>query len=338
MTERLEEILHYYREKSDNIQNERTEWLQQLNYIKQSIQNVHLKERELMDKKVTIAEQQKALSESHIMMFDEKLHELILMKDNEELKKAEEKDRMKIKELMSLTDDFKAKPEANSVTVTDSRPKNNKKESLGIERNTKSHKESRQTYASKYKQSMQVCKNKQSGKIKTIFLPHEDVNKVRMQIDSLRQYKEQQKKLYQQCLSAYDKDKNIKNQELQLRKQDFAVKYAQLQEIVKKRNEKKESICRDYFQERHRIKNTENPSVEAFAQKLLENKAVLEKKLETEQLRLEREVAYQVEVIDKNTKDYINKYRNQVKKKGKSRLFPDNLNIFNLLQRTKLTS
>jgi hypothetical protein len=50
MTERLEEILNYYREKSDKIEQERSEWLHQLNYIKQSIQNVHLKERELLDK------------------------------------------------------------------------------------------------------------------------------------------------------------------------------------------------------------------------------------------------------------------------------------------------
>jgi hypothetical protein len=50
MTERLEEILDYYREKSDKIEAERTEWLQQLNYMKQSVQNVHLKEREVLEK------------------------------------------------------------------------------------------------------------------------------------------------------------------------------------------------------------------------------------------------------------------------------------------------
>lgn len=36
MAERLEEILGYYREKSDKIEAERIEWLQQLNYMKQS--------------------------------------------------------------------------------------------------------------------------------------------------------------------------------------------------------------------------------------------------------------------------------------------------------------
>ena len=50
MTERLEQILNYYREKSDKIEAERIEWLQQLNYIKQSVQNVHLKEREVLEK------------------------------------------------------------------------------------------------------------------------------------------------------------------------------------------------------------------------------------------------------------------------------------------------
>ena len=91
MSDRLIELLNYYREKSDKIETERTEWLQQLNFIKQSIQNVHLREREVLDKKVHIAEQQKALSESHIVLLDEKLNELKIVKDNEELKKINEK-------------------------------------------------------------------------------------------------------------------------------------------------------------------------------------------------------------------------------------------------------
>jgi len=91
MTERLEEILEYYREKSDKIEAERTEWLQQLNFMKQSILNTHLKEREVVDKKIQIAELQKALADSHIMLFDEKLQENSLMRENEQLKRAEDR-------------------------------------------------------------------------------------------------------------------------------------------------------------------------------------------------------------------------------------------------------
>ena len=265
--------------------------------------------------KIQIAEQQKALSESHIMFFDEKLHELALVKDNEDLRKADEKDCIKIKELMALTKENNTAFNPHNVKVTDSRPRDLKKESLAIERNTKSKKESRQTFASKYKQSMQVCKNKQSGKIKTIFLPHEDVNRLRTQLERLREYKDDQRRLYTQCLAAYAKDQDIKKEEINLRKQDFESKYAQLQEIVARRNLQKEAICREYFQERHRIKEMANPTVDAFAERLLTTKEILEKKLDDEKLKLEREISYQVETLDKNAKDYTNKFRNEAKRK-----------------------
>lgn len=315
MTERLEDVLHYYRDKSDKIEQERTEWLQQLNYMKQSVQNVHLKEKEVLQKKIQIAEMQRGLSESHIMMFDEKLHELMLIKDNEELRKADEKDRIKIKELMALAEEYRTDNDPHKVKVSDSRPVNTKKESLAIERNNKSKKDSKQTYASKYKQSMKMCKNKQSGRIKTIFLPHEDVNRLRGQIERLKEYKEDQKKLYNQCLAAYEKDKKIKAEEIKLRKKDFEQKYAQLKAVVEHRNKQKEEICRQYFQERHRVKEQTMPSIDALRERLETTKKILETKLEEEKNRLEREIAYKVENLQKHAEDYTNKFRNEVKKK-----------------------
>ena len=272
MTERLEEVLDYYRQKSDKIEQERVEWLQQLHYMKQSIDNVHLKERELLQKKIMIAEQQKALSDTHIIMFDEKLHELQLLKDNEELKKADEKDCIKIKELISLADESDTDVNPHRVKVTDARPKNNKKESLAIQPSSKSKQESKQTYVSKYKQSMNICKSSKTGKIKMIFLPHESVNKLQTQIQRLKLFKEQQKLLYIQTLAAYEKDKEIKQEEIRLRKIDFENKYKQLNEIIKRRNIQKEEICKDYFRARHKIKESDTPAVDALGEKLLTTK------------------------------------------------------------------
>lgn len=210
MTERLEQILDYYREKSDKIENERTEWMQQLHYIQQSVQNVHLKEREVLQKKIAIAEQQRALSESHILTIEEKLQELMIIKDNEELQRTREKDLIKIRELMSLAEDFKKDYKPRDVKVIDSRPKDTPKESLALQKTSKSRKNTSQTYVSKYKQSTKILKSNKSGKIKTIFLPHEDVNKLRGQIERLKQYKQDQRDMYTQCLNAYEKDKAIK--------------------------------------------------------------------------------------------------------------------------------
>lgn len=248
-------------------------------------------------------------------MFDEKLHELMLVKDNEQLRRSDEKDKMKIRELMTLANEFKTSKDPHKVKVTDSRPQNSKKESLAIQRNTKTQKDTKQTYASKYNQSMKVTKTNQGGKIKTIFLPHEDVNRLRGEIERLREYKADQKRLYDQCLAAYNKDKDIKKEEIQLRKKDFIAKYQQLKDIVDKRNIKKEEICRQYFQERHLIKEKTNPSVDNFSERLATTKQILEVKLEEEKNRLEREISYKVESLKKNAEDYTNKFRNEVKRK-----------------------
>ena len=154
---------------------------------------------------------------------------------------------------MALANENKTDNNPHKVKVTDARPKNTKKESLAIQRSSKSKLESKQTYVSKYKQSMKVCKNKQSGKVKMIFLPHESVNRLQTQIEKLKIFRENQKKLYGQALAAYEKDKQIKNEEFKLRKQDFDMKYDQLQQIVDRRNQQKEAICKDYFKVRHKV-------------------------------------------------------------------------------------
>ena len=148
--------------------------------------------------KILIAEQQRALSETHIRMIEEKLQEAMLIKDNEDLQRAREKDLIKIKELMTLVDEFEKGYNPRNVKVIDSRPKDEQRESLAIPKNQKSKNNSNETYVSKYKQSVKVCKNKQSGKIKTIFLPHEDVNKLRGQIERLKKFKEDQQEHYKE--------------------------------------------------------------------------------------------------------------------------------------------
>mmetsp|Transcript_32697 Transcript_32697/g.28959 ORF Transcript_32697/g.28959 Transcript_32697/m.28959 type:complete len:364 (+) Transcript_32697:239-1330(+) len=247
-------------------------------------------------------------------MIEEKLQEIMLVKDNEDLKRAKEKDLIKITELMTLANEFNKGYNPRNVKVVDSRPQEGKKESLALEKNQKNKKSSKQTYVSKYKQSVKVCKNKQSGKIKTIFLPHEDVNRLRGQIERLRKFKDDQKFLYTECLNAYEKDKDIKKEEMNLRKNDFENKNIQLKSILTSRNDKKDEICSDYFAERHRVKENVFPAVIALSERLKTTKEILDQKYEDE-LRKDEEIKYKIQTLHKNAEDYTNKFRNEVKKK-----------------------
>lgn len=89
MSESLENILGYYRDKIKNINGEKREWLEQLDQVKQHVSSVQEREIKAEGKKAQIAECQKALSETHIQLFDEKRLLLQQQRDNEVLKKID---------------------------------------------------------------------------------------------------------------------------------------------------------------------------------------------------------------------------------------------------------
>ena len=68
----LLELLSYYRHKVDNQERERVEWLAEIEQMRFNIDEVHAKEAAILQQKMEIAELQKALSDSHLAIYDEK--------------------------------------------------------------------------------------------------------------------------------------------------------------------------------------------------------------------------------------------------------------------------
>ena len=85
--------------------------------------------------------------------------------------------------------------------------------------------------------------------------------------------------------------------------------------MIEARNKKKEEICKNYFSERHRVKEQVYPAIEVLSERLNTSKKILENKYEEEKNRKEREISYKVENLQKNAEDYTNKFRNEVKRK-----------------------
>ncbi len=100
--EGLTSVLSYYRQRVDEIQKERESWFERLETLRISQEDYHKQEWELRKRNEEIAELQKALSDSHVALFEEREANLRLRRDLEELQGRSVEDRRKIMELLAL--------------------------------------------------------------------------------------------------------------------------------------------------------------------------------------------------------------------------------------------
>ena len=57
--------------------------------------------------------------------------------------------------------------------------------------------------------------------VKTIVLPHEDINRLSSEAQELMQVMQAQKALFEDTVSGYQKDRSVRTQEFDLKSQDF---------------------------------------------------------------------------------------------------------------------
>ena len=96
--------------------------------MRANVEDMHLKESEIFNRKQEIAEIQKALSDSHLAIYDEKQTVNGLRLEYEDLLKTEKADLRRIRELQALNSDVAQKSAASaSANFKDCRPEASKK-------------------------------------------------------------------------------------------------------------------------------------------------------------------------------------------------------------------
>ena len=81
-TQAMDQQLNFYRYKMSQHEQERFEWQEQAEMSRHNIERVHEMENSTQVIKQQIAELQKALSDSHLAIYDEKSHLMQLMREN----------------------------------------------------------------------------------------------------------------------------------------------------------------------------------------------------------------------------------------------------------------
>lgn len=59
------------------------------------------------------------------------------------------------------------------------------------------------------------------GIIKTIIMPNEEINRLGVEVEELRQHLLLEKQIYEESIAAFEKDRNIRNKEFDLKEADF---------------------------------------------------------------------------------------------------------------------
>ena len=94
----LNSLLAYYRSRIESFEDERREWLQKMEEIREKQDLKHKTEWELKKRREEISELQRTLSEAKLIIFDERQKSLKLTRDNDLMKIREVEDRRKIGE------------------------------------------------------------------------------------------------------------------------------------------------------------------------------------------------------------------------------------------------
>ncbi|QDZ18649.1 hypothetical protein HOP50_02g11520 [Chloropicon primus] len=116
------ELIKHYRKRVGTFEDERNELLRRIDDCKLQHREKHKIEHELARREGEVRELQKALSDAHNCLFEERERLLELQKENDELKLREVEDRGKINNLLSLT-----QPVDDEITYS----RNTKPETVG---------------------------------------------------------------------------------------------------------------------------------------------------------------------------------------------------------------
>ena len=94
---------------------------------------------------------------------------------------------------------------------------------------------------------------KAGGVVKTIVLPHEDINRLGTEAQELMQVMQSQKALFEDTVAGYQKDRSVRTQEFDLKAQDFETTIAELEKRLADRKAVNHAISTDYFNYRHAV-------------------------------------------------------------------------------------
>jgi len=319
-----DELLAYYRSQIDSFESERAQFLANLKQVEVSRKDFFSLRWELQKRNDEIAELQKALSDAHVYLYDEREQVLKLQAENDEMKVQEIEDRKRIQHLLALTNPthqevtyFKdvvpdtlarrfphktVQPVDKPIKFThDLQGRPIRPHTAAVAR--KSSKSSAYaSYDQHYAENPPI--------LRTVYLPSESADSLRMIIDSLRNQLQEQARLHSDRVSALLEDRRIREEESRLRDAHQKDKLEALLRELQEQSALHRDTTRDYLQLRRKAKDNERQWTEELDRL----------RQQTNQAQAEAEAAKQLQVdqsgairaqAQADAEDYAQRFRKQ---------------------------
>jgi hypothetical protein len=113
-----------------------------------------------------------------------------------------------------------------------------------------------------------------TGIIKTVILPNEEINRLAVEAEELKQYLAAQRQVFEESISAFEKDRLIREQEFSLKEREFSDTLGSLRGRLEQRERVNYGIAKDFFDYKHVVGKTRQRLQDEYDLAQAENEAL----------------------------------------------------------------
>jgi len=302
------ELLNYYRERLAASEDELQQCRARVEACETSQAAQHKARWELHKRMEEITDLQKALSDSHVYLWEERERCQRLQAENDELKIQEVEDRRKIQHLLSLVE-----PVMQDVTyIRDSAP-----ETMTIHAHARAT-----TTSAPASRSVRAGASAPAGGapggggdrprvLRTVYLPNEKVDSLLLTIESLRAQMQQSETLARERVAALLEDRRLRMEEERARRSVEAEKLQESELTVERLQALLHKYTKDYLALKHDALQTQRVEKETIEALRVDNRQIKEQ-MASERTSAEVEVHAVSTSAKQSSEQYVSLFRQQV--------------------------
>lgn len=304
------ELLKYYRERLAASEDELQQMRSRVEACETSQAAQHKARWELHKRMEEITDLQKALSDSHVYLWEERERCQRLQAENDELKIQEVEDRRKIQHLLSLVE-----PVMQDVTyIRDGAP-----ETMTLHAHARAT-----TTSAPASRSVRAAAPAPAGSaggaggtgerprvLRTVYLPNEKVDSLLLTIESLRAQMQQSEQLARERVAALLEDRRLRMEEERARRSVEAEKLQESELTVERLQALLHKYTKDYLALKHDALQTQRVERETIEALRVDNRQIKEQ-MAAERASAEVEVHAVSTSAKQSSEQYVNLFRQQV--------------------------
>jgi coiled-coil domain-containing protein 77 len=237
------ELVTYYREKVAQFEKEREELIARIDAVGVRRAELHQSEWELKKRTMEVSELQKALSDAHAYLFEERDRLMTMQAENDDLKLKEVEDRKRIENLLKAMD-----PTKSDITLSRDPPPVPPQAMSGPLKGVREGSKDSEFRMRDLKKKFVLPSKKNKGGGKTVYMPgDEDGESSKLKIQQLETMIVEQRKFANERIATLLEDRRIRDADEALIREAADKKVVELEDRLKRTEELLQQSTKDYI-------------------------------------------------------------------------------------------